>query len=55
MDIDVRLGERERTRQERLARIEAVERGDSVEPRRVINFERLRDAAVVLWVYSLAV
>lgn len=51
MDIEFRLGERERTREESRERIGAVERGESVESRHVVNFERLTDAALFLrWV-----
>lgn len=51
MDIEFRLGEKERTREETRKRIEAAERGESVDERHVVNFERLADAALFLrWV-----
>lgn len=54
-DIDFRLGEQERTRDETREWIEAIERGESPEPRKrhVVNFERLADAALFLrWLSS---
>lgn len=48
MEIEFRLGERERTREENREWIDAVERGESVESRHVVNFERLADAALFL-------
>jgi predicted transcriptional regulator len=46
--LHVRIGERERTRQERLDRIEAAERGEPVEERHILNIERERDVARIL-------
>ena len=46
--LHVRVGERERTRQERLERIEAAERGESVEERHILNIEQERDVARIL-------
>lgn len=46
--LHVRIGERERTRQETLDRIKAAERGESVEERHVLNIERERDVTRIL-------
>ncbi len=46
--LEIRIGERDRTRQETLERIEAAERGESVGERHILNIERERDVARVL-------
>lgn len=46
--LEIRVGERERTRQERLDRIEAAKRGEPVEERHILNIERERDVARIL-------
>lgn len=48
IEIESRLGERERTRRETLEWIEAVENGESDDSSCVVNFERLADAALFL-------
>jgi predicted transcriptional regulator len=51
--LEIRVGERERTREERLDRIEAAERGESVEERHILNIERERDVARILSAVNL--
>lgn len=46
--LEIRIGERDRTRRETLERIEATQQGESVEERHVLNIERERDVARVL-------
>lgn len=46
--LTIRLGERERTRQESRERIAAAQRGESVDERHVLNIEREYDIARVL-------
>lgn len=46
--LHIRVGERERTRRETLERIEAAERGESVEERHILNIEREHDVARIL-------
>lgn len=46
--LHIRVGEREQTRRETLERIDAVERGETVEERHILNIERERDVARVL-------
>lgn len=41
--LEIRVGERERTRRETLERIEAAQHGGSVEERHILNIERERD------------
>lgn len=46
--LEIRVGERERTRRESLERIDAAQRGESVDERHVLNIEHERDVARVL-------
>lgn len=46
--LEIRIGERDRTRRETLERIEAAQQGESVEERHVLNIERERDVTRVL-------
>lgn len=46
--LQIRIGERDRTRQETIERIEAAQQGESVEERHVLNIERERDVTRVL-------
>lgn len=46
--LEIRVGERDRTRRESLERIEAAQQGESVEERHVLNIERERDITRVL-------
>lgn len=46
--LEIRVGERERTRRETLERIEAAQQGEEVEERHVLNIERERDVTRVL-------
>lgn len=49
----VRVGEKDRTRQETREWIEAVERGDDVDSHRVLNIEREQDVARILSAVNL--
>lgn len=51
--LEIRVGERDRTRQETLERIEAAQQGKSVEERHVLNIERERDVTRVLSAVNL--
>lgn len=46
--LKIRIGERERTRRETIERIEAAQRGESVEDRHILNIEKKRDVTRIL-------
>lgn len=51
-ELELRIGKRKQTRRETRERIDAAQRGESVEEHHVCNIERLRDVACLLHPFS---